>query len=319
LKNAILLHNPLAGGRSGRREKQLAEAARVFEKAGWDVSLRVTAGLGSARELARQAPEAGADLVLVCGGDGTINEVVNGLAPGKVPLGILPGGTANVFARELHVPLQVVRAAQALTAGSFRRIALGRACWSNSELALASAQEQRFFLSLAGVGLDAYIIHKLSREFARALGIFAYGWEGLRQVLRYGFAPFLCRLGDREIRVTFAAVHRAQRYAGWVRMAPGADVFGDRLSVCTFTSRARARYFLYAAAVLTGRHLRLGDVELIETRSVECLPASPETVYFELDGELVGSLPVRFDVVPNALTLLVPSSKALPRPIASKS
>lgn len=319
LKNAVLIHNPVAGGRIRRRERRLGEAARVLEKAGWSILWRATSEPGSGQELARQAVAQGADVVLTCGGDGTINEVVNGLAPGMVPLAILPGGTANVFARELGMPLQVLRAAQALLGASPRRIALGRATWSQGEAALGGASEHRFFLSLAGVGFDAYVIHKLSRKFAMTFGVSAYGWEALRQVLRYRFPEIICRLGGKEIRATFAAVQRTQRYAGWLRLAPDADVFSDRLSLCSFKSSSRARYFLYAAAVVAGRHVRLPDVELAEVRSVECLAPSGEPVYFELDGELVGKLPVRFDIVTNALTLLVPSSRGLPRAVPPES
>lgn len=279
----------------------MRQAARELQAAGVAARLLPTSAPETAGELARGAVGEGAKLVLVCGGDGTLNEVINGLVPGEVPLGILPGGTANVFARELGINLNPVRAARELARWSPRRVALGRATWP-----AGGAVQQRFFLSLAGVGFDAYIIHNLSRRFANALGVVAYGCEGLRQVFRYSFSEFSCRFEEREVRGTFAVLHRTERYAGWLRFAPGASVFGDRFTLCLFKSRSRARYFLYAAAVVTRTHTRLSDVETVQTRRIECAGDSSAPVYFELDGELTGLLPATFEIVPNALTVLVP-------------
>lgn len=301
MTNAALIYNPVAGGSPARRERQAREAARELQAAGVAARLLPTSAPGTAGELARGAVREGTELVLVCGGDGTLNEVINGLAPGKVPLAVLPGGTANVFARELGINLNPVRAARQLSRWTPRRVALGRAAWSNG-----GGAQQRFFLSLAGVGFDAYIIHNLSRSFANALGVVAYGCEGLRQVFRYSFPEFSCRFEEREFRGTFAVLHRTERYAAWLRIAPGASVFGDRFTLCLFKSRRRARYFLYAAAVVTSTHTRLRDVETMQTRRIEFAGDSGAPVYFELDGEWVGRLPATFEIVPNALTVLVP-------------
>jgi diacylglycerol kinase (ATP) len=228
------------------------------------------------------------------------------MLPGGATLGILPSGTANIFARELHMPLDPLRAARACAGWSPRRIALGRATWS-VEAHNAQAGESRYFLCVAGVGLDAYVVHKLSRNLARNLGVFAYGWEAVRQVFRYPFPAIWCKTEDREMRATFAVVQRTERYAGWLQMAPGSNVFDNQFMVCTFKSASRWRYFRYAFAIVTRRHNRLGDVELVPARHVHCgVPDSPKPVYFQLDGELGGVAPVTFEVVPDALTVLVP-------------
>ena len=129
----------------------------------------------------------------------------------------------------------------------------------------------------------------------------------MRQVVRYSFPSFVCRSGNEQIRATFAVVQRTQRYAGWLRMAPMANIFEENFSLCAFKSRHRLRYFLYAAAVVARQHLRLSDVELVQTRKVECESETPgDVIRFELDGELVGHLPATFEIVPNALTILAP-------------
>ncbi len=284
----------------------MRQVAAALEAGGFAARLAPTSAPGSASSLARTAAEQGAELVFACGGDGTINEVINGMLPGSATLGILPSGTANIFARELRIPLDPLRAARECARWSPRRIALGRATWSVAGND-GHAGESRYFLCVAGVGLDAYVIHKLSRDLANNFGVIAYGWEALRQVFRYPFPAISCQTEGRELRATFAVVQRSERYAGWLQMAPGSSVFDNQFTLCTFKSASRWRYFLYALAIVTRRHSRLRDVELLRTCNVSCSPAdSSQRVYFELDGELAGMAPVTFELVPDALSVLVP-------------
>jgi len=285
----------------------------VLRQTGLEVELAPTAGPNMAQEMARAAVARGAELVLVCGGDGTINEVVNGLAPGRVPLGILPGGTANILARELCLPLSPVPAARALPHWMPRRIALGRARWGHGTkpVPLAEPATQtfcRYYTSVAGIGFDAYIVFKLSSWIKQHFGVAGYVAEALRQLVRYSFPDFCCRRDGQERRGTFAVIQRTRLYAGWLHLAPTADLFAPRLTVCSFPSRSRLRYLLYALAVLSRQHLRLPDVSLDHCVEADLTPCDSSTLYFELDGELAGTLPATFDVVPDALTVLVPES-----------
>jgi diacylglycerol kinase (ATP) len=306
LKNAIVIYNPVAGGKPARYEGRMRQVAAALEAGGVAAKLAPTSAPGSASALARAAVEQGTEIIFACGGDGTINEVINGMLPGSATLGILPSGTANIFARELRMPLDPLRAARACVGWSPRRIALGRATWSVAG-GDAQAGESRYFLCVAGVGLDAYVVHKLSRDLARNLGVLAYGWEAVRQVFRYRFPAISCKTEGRELRATFAVVQRTERYAGWLHMAPGSSVFGNQFTLCTFKSASRWRYFRYAFAVVTRRHSHLSDVGLLRNCKVSCCPAdSDQRVYFELDGELAGTAPVTFELVPDALSVLVP-------------
>jgi diacylglycerol kinase (ATP) len=284
----------------------MRHVAAVLEAGGVAAKLAPTPAPGGARALARTAVEQGAELVFACGGDGTINEVINGMLPGSATLGILPSGTANIFARELRMPLDPLHAARECARWSPRRIALGRATWSAAGND-TQAGESRYFLCVAGVGLDAYVVHKLSRDLANNFGVVAYGWEALRQVFHYPFPAISCKTEDRELRATFAVVQRTERYAGWLQMAPGTSVFDNQFMLCTFKSASRWRYFRYALALVMRRHSRLRDVELLRTRKVNCFAGdSNQRVYFELDGELAGTAPVTFELVPDALSVLLP-------------
>jgi YegS/Rv2252/BmrU family lipid kinase len=306
LKTAFLIYNPVAGRHPARREREIQQSAAVLREDGIAVRMVRTSGPGTACELARAAVAEGTDLVIVCGGDGTINEVVNGVVPGNTALGILPGGTANIIARELGLPHHPVRAARQLSHWGPRRIAVGRAVWSNTNGPPVADKEHRLFLSVAGVGFDAHVVYELSLPFKMSLGVVAYGWEAIRQALRYRFPSFLCRVEDGERQATFAVVQRTKLYAGWFHLAPTANLFESRFTLCLFKSRRWERYFLYAAAAATRQHLRLRDVELVDARRIVCTSEGQTLVRFELDGELVGTLPATFEIVPDALTLLVP-------------
>ena len=312
LKKGVLIYNPVAGRRPARREREVRRAADVLRQAGLDIQLAPTTRPAMAHELAQAAVADGADVVLACGGDGTVNEVVNGLALSQVPFGILPGGTANIVARELRLPLNPVRAARDFLRWMPRRIALGRARWEESAAALSTGKVApqacfRHYISVAGIGYDAHIVYKLSPWMKTNLGVAGYVLEALRQWVHYTFPRFICRLDGIERQGTFAVIHRTRLYAGWLHLAPTAGLFQPRFAMCSFPSRSRLRYLLYALAVLARQHLRLRGVSLDQCTEVLCKPFDASaTIRFELDGELVGALPANFEIVPDALTLLVP-------------
>lgn len=315
MNRATLIYNPVAGRRPARRAGEIREAAEVLRGAGIDLDVVPTECAGSAAGLAQGAMHRGAEAIYVCGGDGTINEVVNGLAPGGCALGILPGGTANIAAKDLGLPHDPVAAARALARAAPRRIALGRVSWllSDPSVAAENPVPRRYFLSVAGVGFDAYIVHRLSWNFKTALGVMAYAWEAVHQVCRYGFPRFTCRNSRGEWRGTQALFQRTERYAGWFHLAPGGSLLNSRMQVCVFESSSPWRYFLYTGALALRQHLALEDVHLLEGLHLACIAETPSRpVYVELDGEVAGQLPATFELVPDALTLLLPGAAAPP-------
>ena len=313
MKRAALIYNPIAGRRPVKREREIRRAVAVLREAGVETELIPTERPAMAQELAQKAAASGADAVLACGGDGTINEVINGLSPSHVPLGILPGGTANILARELGLPLDPVRAAAELARWSPRRIPLGKATWCAGPTPPNTSTAQngpatRYFVTVAGIGYDAHVVYKLSLPMKLSWGVAGYIAEAFRQAFLYRFQGFSCRINGGPDRIaTFAALQRASNYGGWLHLTPEARFFHDRFSLCLFKSANRVRYFLYAALVLARQHFLLSDVELVEARKLCCAAqVAGEAIRFELDGELVGTLPATFEIVPDALTLLVP-------------
>jgi diacylglycerol kinase (ATP) len=315
LKKGTLIYNPVAGRRPARRQREVREAASVLRQSGLEIELAPTARPAMAHELAQAAVANGADVVFACGGDGTINEVINGLAPSNVPLGILPGGTANIVARELRLPLSPVRAARQFPQWTPRRIALGHARWgaalTGPRSAAAAQACSRHYISVAGIGYDAEIVYKLSSWLKTNFGVAGYVMEAFRQLVQYSFPRFSCCLDGVERQGTFAVIHRTRLYAGWLHLAPTAGLFQPHFAVCSFPSRSRLRYLLYALAVLVRQHLRLRGVSLDQCTEVLCHPVHPaDTVRFELDGELGGTIPAAFEIVPDALTVLAPEIRS---------
>lgn len=303
MRNATLIYNPVAGRRPARRQQEIAAAVEALRSAGIAARIAKTTGPGSATELAREAVRAGDELVIACGGDGTINEAINGMYPGNSPFAILPGGTANIVANELRLPKDPVRAAQELAAWHPRRIALGLA--RDFESLGSTAAAHRYFLSVAGIGFDAYVIHKLAFRFKMSLGVAAYILEGLRQVRHYRFPSLVCNVDGCQLGATFALIQRTSLYAGWFRTAPRQSITNSHFGLSLYPSRRRARYLIYAFGILTQRRPR--DVNHMESRQLEFEPEIPGTeIFFELDGELAGKLPAKFEIVPDALTLLMP-------------
>jgi len=256
-----------------------------------------TTGRGTATDIARDAVERGADLILVAGGDGTINEVVNGMAHSGVPLGILPAGTANVLATELGAGKTMEQAAECLLACTEERIALG-------SLSMGSGPP-RYFLLMAGVGLDAEIVYDLNLKLKDALGKAAY-WIGGFRKLGSRLPVFTVEVEGRAYQAGFALVGRVRNYGGDLEIAPTISLFDDDFEIVLFEGESSFRYLKYMFAVGTGLHQRMRGVTILRARSaVFPAPADPR-VHVQVDGEYMGTLPAKVEIVPRALTLLVP-------------
>jgi YegS/Rv2252/BmrU family lipid kinase len=248
-----------------------------------------------ATDLARTAVESGADLILVLGGDGTINEVVNGMAHSQVPLAVLPGGTANVTAMELGLSSNLERAAQRLGECKARRIALGRLS--------GPAGEQRYFLLMGGVGLDADIVLKVNSDLKARTGKFAYYVAGFRQFLS-SVGQFEACLNGSKHRCGFVLASRVRNYGGDLEIASGASLLQDEFEVVAFEGKYSLRYAAYMTAVAVRSVQKLPGVHTYRTSRVELSGHAP----IQLDGEYSGRSPAVLETVPDALTLLIPDS-----------
>lgn len=293
-RDAALIYNPRAGGLRRGRRGNLQRAIELLEAYGIAISRVETTGPGSATELAQRQVAAGRDLIIVCGGDGTINEVVNGMVGSRVPLALLPAGTANVLAKELGLPWNPWRAAEYIPRGIVRRIALGRA-------------GERHFIAVAGAGADANIVYQLGGHASPHLGILSYWLEAFRQFFLYGFPDFDIRIGTETLSGTLLIVSRTRHYGGPIQITRHADLYGTDFEVCVFPRGFRAVYLLYFLAQLVGLLERFPEVQFRRARRVHA-EAARRRIHVQVDGELAGQLPTEFVIVPDALSLLVPSA-----------
>jgi len=249
----------------------------------------------------------GADLILVAGGDGTINEAVNGMANSDVPLGILPAGTANVLANELGIGGSMERAAAVLGASIRERVALG--LLTNQENA------SRYFLLMAGAGLDADIVFHLNQRVKRVLGKGAYWIGGFSKVGRL-IPEFLVRTGGRQYRASFALLSRVRNYGGDLEIAPTISLLDDEFELVLFRGESSLGFLRYMLAVVAHHHQNMRGITILRTRQAEFATLTGSPIHVQVDGEYAGVTPARVEIVPSALTLLVPPDFRARRPVS---
>jgi len=300
VRDAVLIVNPTAGG--GRAMRKLEEARRIFRQAGIETELKNTTAAGEATAMARRAVDESRQLVIVCGGDGTVNEVVNGLALSRVPLAVLPAGTANVLAKELRLPWNLPRAAERIVTAPYRRIALGLATPERS------SGEPRYFLSVAGAGADGALVSAVRPEIKHKAGILAYWQEGLRQLTKYDFPMFRTSMAGNGINIdaSLVIVGRTKHYGGPFKITTEADLLQPEFELAFVTTRSAWRYISYLPLIWAGKLRGARYVRFFKTNSLQCATHNGSEVQIQVDGEPAGRLPVEFRIVPDALTLAIP-------------
>jgi diacylglycerol kinase (ATP) len=281
----------------------------LLDASGIVVDSIATSGPGHAGEIARRAVDRGADLILVAGGDGTINEAVNGMAHSDVPLGILPAGTANVFANELGLGKTMERAAETLSSCVRERVALGRISSESGQ----SDDAPRLFLLMAGAGLDADIVYNLNQRMKEAFGKVAYWIGGFSKVGRR-IPEFTVQAGGREYRASFALLSRVRNYGGDLEIAPTISLLDDEFEMVLFEGESSFGFLKYMLAVVVHRQRAMRGITILRTRQAVFAAPQDSKIHVQVDGEYAGIAPARVDIVPNALTILVPPGFRARRP-----
>jgi diacylglycerol kinase (ATP) len=291
-RRLMAIHNPVASGGGYRRDLPLIlDALRGL---GYDVAARETEAAGHATELAREAAAGGFDVVCAMGGDGTVNETLNGLAGGRIPLAIIPIGTVNVLAMELGVPLDPPDAVRLLETGSISSIDLGLA-------------NDRYFGLMAGVGMDAAVVASLHPGLKRALKEAAFAVQGITHYLATDDPRIRVSTRERTVEGYFAVFGNSSSYAGGFGITPLADMRDGLLDVCVLKDKSFVSTVTYWTAALLNAHVKHPKVEYFRTReaSVTCVDEGRE-VLVQTDGEIAGSLPLTCRIVPQALRVVVP-------------
>ncbi len=300
----MVIFNPTAGR---RRSQLLWRVLDVLSANGIRLDLAETRRAGHAAELAREAAAAGTRLVVAAGGDGTIAEVVGGLAGSAARLGVIPLGTANVLAWELGLPFAPRAVASALAFGRTRTLWPGVA---------HTAEGTRVFVQMLGVGLDAQVVHRLSLPLKRAVGRGAYVAQTLRELARYEFAPLRVRLDGREVTAAGVVVSKGRLYGGRYTLAPTARPGEPGFTVALFDRAGPLSAMLYGTALPLNllphapglRLVRAGHVEIgrVEIGRVEILgDRGARTSPAQADGDPAGCTPVSVSDAPGSVEVVV--------------
>jgi diacylglycerol kinase (ATP) len=275
----------------------IGRVLKVLAHAGHQVTVKPTPGPSAAAGLARESIAAGADLIAVLGGDGTINEVAEGMIGSRVPLGILPGGTANVLACELRLAGKPDRVAGRLADLQPRRIAVGRVH--------CAGVSPRHFLAMAGVGLDAHIVYGLSPGAKKRWGKLAYWAGGFSQIGRT-LEEFDVEIDGRTYRSSFALLTKVRNYGGDLEIARHVNILDHQFEVVLFAGSSPSRYLKYLTGVAINRLDGMSGVTILQARQACLRGQADERVHVQIDGEYAGQLPAQVEMVPDALTLLMP-------------
>ncbi|MGD0156253.1 MAG: diacylglycerol kinase family protein [Terracidiphilus sp.] len=311
MRRVALIYNPASGQYSARRNAAVSEIKAVLSEAGVEAEAFETGAPGSAVALAEQAARNGFDTILACGGDGTVHEVVQSLVGTDVALGVVPLGTANALASDLGLIAPPAKAARALLEASPARVSVGRIHYKDR----TGNPGTRYFVVAAGIGADALLMSRLDSRLKRRLGYILYLMEAFRIWATSSFPLFEAVLpsngsgNGRVVEVSQLLAVRVRSFGGVLRtLAPGASLRNGTLSLLAFKTQSRLRYMSFLLAVVAGRHTFHEAVELMDTPSIECRArnGSADELFVEADGEVLGSLPVRLEVVPHSLTLLIP-------------
>lgn len=265
--------------------------------------------------LAKRGAENGRKFIIACGGDGTINEVANGILESGTgcELGVLPSGTGGDFRRTLGMPNDSREAAKALRNGATKTIDAGKVTFYNRD----DEQLSRYFLNVASFGLSASIIERvktsaklnwLPNDLLRGKTSFAI--STLQEVLGVDFVTVRVKIDDgaeKSLNTINFCVCNARFFGGGMKIAPDAQVNDGKLDVVNIGDIKTAKILLNAYKLYNGSHLELAEVKATKAARVEVSPVEKnQSIFIEVDGELPGRLPATFEIVPNALRVRVP-------------
>lgn len=290
-KKARLIYNPTSGREEIRR--RLADILQRLDLAGIETSCHATVGEGDATEAAADAVDRGVDLIIAAGGDGTLNEVINGMAhkENRPPLGILPVGTTNDFARALDIPRNWEEACDLIIEQHTQVIDLGRA-------------NDRYFINIAGGGSLTELTYEVPSKLKTMIGQLAYYVKGLEKMTRLRPSKLQIRaagVGEFDEEFMLFLIANSKSIGGMEKLAPDALCDDGLFDVLLLKKCNLAEFIRVAGMALRGEHLQHPNMIYFQTNKLEVF--SPEYVQLNLDGELGGTLPCTFSVMPSHLRI----------------
>lgn len=288
----IIIGNPAA--RKSSSEK-IDRAAAILVQRGYITEILMTEKRGDGVLLARESLGKKPLVIIAAGGDGTINEVANGMVRGDTPLALLPLGTTNVLAKEIGIPETIDGALEAAISGTPHTVSLGRV-----SLETNAASIPRYFFLMAGIGFDGMAVHDVNPSIKKISGKAAYILSGVKNLIRYYPNEIFLSIDGKEYSGYSAIIGKASRYGGHFMVTPDAKLSEPSLYTCIFTKRGRSDLLRYVSGVIRGSHLKSQDIIYLESHEIEVLG----TAHIQIDGDYLGLTPARISVEKDALRII---------------
>jgi diacylglycerol kinase (ATP) len=288
----IVIFNPNAG-QADFLEASINRAASLWRDRGWLVTYAPTQFAGHATQIAREAAHEGYDYAIAAGGDGTVNEVMNGLLYTHTALGTLPIGTVNIWAREMGLPMDIVGAAKQLLEARVRSVDVGMA-------------GDRAFLLMAGVGFDAAVTQSVDAGEKKRFGAIAYVKQAFQIAWKFQGVRTLLRIDGKRVRgrILMLVIGNSQLYGGVVKFTAHAIVDDGLLDICVIKGRSMLTAPLRLFSVFTRNYNRDPKVAYFKASRVEI--QGKKRLPIQVDGDFIGKTPMRFEIRPGALRVMVP-------------
>ena len=311
----LVIVNPKSAG--GSTQSRWAERAADFRAHFGAFQVAFTKRAGDGTALALRGAEQGRKFIIACGGDGTINEVANGImqSGADIEFGVLPSGTGGDFRRTIGIPNDTREAGATLRDGVTKQIDVGKVSFLNHE----NERVSRYFLNVASFGLSAAIIERvktsnkldwLPHDLIRGKTSFAL--STLQEILDLDFETVRVKFDDHEekpLNTINFCVCNSRFFGGGMKIAPDAVINDGFFDVVNIGDKKTAKIILRGYTLYRGSHLSLPEVKSTLARKVEVSPMNSEEIHIEVDGELPGKLPAVFEILPNALKIRVPKNK----------
>jgi YegS/Rv2252/BmrU family lipid kinase len=294
----ILIFNPIAKKASGRK---IVRASHFLKSRGHNVEVLFTEKKGHAESLARDAIKASPSLIIAAGGDGTFNEVINGIAGSEVPMAILPLGTTNVLSKELGIPEDIESALGVALTSIPKTVSLGKISGVyENQFTGHSSHITRYFVLMAGIGFDGEAVLGVNEILKKFSGKGAYIYSGIKTLSRFKPNELFFYVDGKTFSGYTAIIGKAAKYGGNYRITPDARLPDPFLYVCLFKGKSRLDILRYAFGILMGRHLRFRDVEYVKATTVEV----KGNAHIQIDGDYFGKTPARVEIVPNIVRII---------------
>ena len=295
----VLISNPVAYRASSSK---VARASYYLQSKGYSVESLFTDKKGDAEALARKAIEKSPALIIAAGGDGTFNEVINGIAGSEIPMAILPLGTTNVLAKELGIPETVKGSMEIAIKGIQRTVSLGKVTLQQG------SQKVRYFSTMLGIGFDAQTVFELNKTFKNISGKGAHIYSGMKVLSRFHPAKLTFTIGEKSHTGYSAVIGNAAKYGGHFKITPDARLTDPNLYICIFKGKKRLDIFRYVMGVLTKSHLSFKDIAYLMAQKIQV----DGSAHVQIDGDYLGMTPALIETAPVTARLIYPDRGRTP-------